>query len=159
MPTRRARIRRRIYARLPKWIKRHDFEIFAAVLSIFAGVPMLLGEVRAGSVYELLPPILVTTWAFILVLGGTLILVGVVLASRRVYPEKIFWMRMEALGLTALAYFCYLYCLTILLVALGDGWSAAMLILAFGGTSHVREVAIQIELEEYRRTLGLGERA
>jgi hypothetical protein len=32
MPTRRARLRRRVYAKLPNWLKNHDFEVFAAVL-------------------------------------------------------------------------------------------------------------------------------
>ena len=158
MPTRRARLRRRIYHKLPKWLKRHDFEVLAAILSIFGGLPILFGQVEPASPEELLPPIVVYTWASVLVLGGISILVGITVGVRAVFPERVFWMRVEALGLTALAYFSYIYIVCILVVSAKTGWPAAMLILAFGGICHVRSAAINIELEEYRRNLGLEEK-
>lgn len=158
MTTRRARLRRKIYAKLPRWLKRHDFELFAAILSIVGGIPILLGQVDPSSPEDILPRPLVLVWASVLVIGGFSILVGVLLGSYRVFPERIFWMRVEAFGLTALAYFCYLYTFSILLVAIEGGWTAAAIIFALGAVSHVREVAIQMELEDYRRNLGLEER-
>lgn len=159
MPTRRARLRRRIYRRLPRWMKEHDFEVFAAFLGIAAGLPILLGEVQPASPETLLPRAVVFIWALVMVAGCSAVLVGVITASRLVYPERIFWMRVEALGLTALAYFCYIYSVCVLGTSITTGWSAGMIIFAFGGVCHVREVAIQVELEEYRKSLGLKEKA
>lgn len=158
MPTRRARLRRKIYAKLPRWLKRHDFEAFAAVLSIVGGLPILFGQVEPASPEAILPAVIVYAWATILVLGGVAVLVGIVMGSRHVHPERVFWMRVEALGLTALAYFSYIYMVCILAVSAKTGWPAAMIILAFGSVCHVREVAIQMELEQFRRNLSLEER-
>jgi hypothetical protein len=94
-----------------------------------------------------------------LVLGCGAIFIGLVMSSRTHYPERAFWMRIEAIGLVAIAYFCYLYTVCIVFAAFETAWSAGMLILAFGGVSHVREASLQIELEQYRRSLGLEEKA
>jgi hypothetical protein len=67
-------------------------------------------------------------------------------------------MRVEALGLTALAYYCYLYTVCIIGFNFASGRSASMIILAFGVTCHIREAAVMTEIDEYRRTLGLEER-
>lgn len=158
MPTRRARVRRHIYALLPQWLKRHDFELFAASLSIMAGVPILMGQVEPTSPEAVLPRPLVMVWAVVLVVGGILVITGVVVGNKHVYPSKMVWARTEALGLTALAYFCYLYSLCIISVASETGWSGALFIFGFGVVCHIREVAIQMELEEYRRGLGLRDR-
>lgn len=159
MPTRRARIRRRVYAMLPEWLKNHDFEVFAAVLGVFAGFPILLGQVQPSSPEDLLPRPVVFLWALTLVLGGMTILVALIFSSRVNFPARVFWMRMEALGLTAVAYFCYVYAICIMTIAIRSGWPAALLVLAFGCVSHVREASIHDELETYRKSLGLRGKA
>jgi hypothetical protein len=158
MPTRRARLRRRIYRKLPNWLKKHDFEVFASVLGMFSGLPVLLGKVDPQSVEALLPGPVVFAWGLTLVFGCLCVLIGVFQGSRRTYPKRIFWMRVEALGLTALAYYCYIYAVCILGFNFTNGYPAAMLILTFGGVCHVREATIHMEIEEYRASLGLRER-
>lgn len=159
MPNRMAdklsEIRRKIYRRLPGWMKSHDFEVFVSSLGLLSGVPIIFGGVKPQSVDALLPHQVVFLWGLTLVLGCGTVLLGIFQGSRRIYPDKIFWMRIEALGLTALAYFCYIYTVCILGFNFSGGWSAAMIILGFGLTCHVREAAILIEAEEYRVTVGL----
>lgn len=159
MPTRRARMRRRIYALLPIWLKNHDFEVFAAVLGIIGGFPILLGSVEPASPEELLPRPVVLLWALTLVLGCFTILIALIFGSRVQYPKKMFWARMEALGLSSIAYFCYIYCLSIMAVAPSAGWTAAIIVLAFGGVSHIRHASILDDIENYRRSLGLRGKA
>ena len=155
---RRSRIRRAIYRRVPKWLKRHDFEVFAACLGILGGLPLVLGQVRPKSVEDVLPRAIVFGWGLILVLGCIAVLTGIIAASRTVFPQRAFWMRVEAMGLTALAYFSYMYLLCILAVSPSTGWVAAMLILTFGLVCHVRQATIQLEIEDYRLSLGLREK-
>lgn len=159
MPTRRARLRRRIYAILPAWLKNHDFEVFAAVLGIFAGAPILFGQVEPASPEELLPWPIVYMWALTLVVGCILILVALVAGSKVEYPKKMFWARMEAWGLSAIAYFCYIYFLCIMIIAASSGWTAGIIVLAFGCISHIRHASIHDDLENYRRSLGLTGKA
>lgn len=158
MPTRRARLRRRIYNRLPRWLKRHDFEVLAAILCIAGGLPILFGQVQPASPEQLLPQVVVLAWAFTLVAGGVCILIGIMVGVQKLFPARVFWMRVEALGLTALAYASYIYMICILGVSAQTGWVAGMITLAFGGICHVRSAAINIELEAYRRDLGLEEK-
>lgn len=158
-PTRRARFRRRVYRRLPRWLRDHDFEVFAAGLGIFGGIPLLLGKIDPKSAEDLLPYPLVFLWGLNLVVGGAAVLVGVLMGSTRNYPDKAFWMRVEAIGLTAIAYFCYIYTLCLWFGAFRSGWLASIIILCFGIVSHVREAGVHMDLEEYRRHLGLREKA
>jgi hypothetical protein len=159
MLTRRARLRRKIYSKLPKWFKTHDFEVFASLLGILGGLPLVFGQVSPTSVESVLPRPIVEAWGIVLVGGCIAILGGILVGASRVYPERIIWMRLEAIGLTALAYFCYIYTVCICGVNFENGWTAGLLILAFGVTCHVREASINIELEQYRLNLGLEERA
>lgn len=159
MPTRRARLRRKIYRKLPRWLKNYDFEVFASSLGVLGGLPLMFGQVKPSSVDALLPHTVVQVWGAVLTFGCLAVFLGIYHSSRKHYPDKIFWMRVEAVGLTALAYFCYLYVLCLLLVAFQSAWVGIMIILAFGATCHVREATINIELEQYRLSLGLEERA
>jgi hypothetical protein len=151
----RARLRRKIYAKLPRWLKSHDFELFAAFLSILGGLPLVLGQVEPTSVDALLPPLLVLVWGIILVQGGILVILGVIKSSHTVYPARAFWIRIEGLGLSSLSWFCYLYAVCILAYTIKAGWLSAMVVLVFGFICHVRQMALQTKLEEYRMNLGL----
>lgn len=158
MPTRRARLRRKIYRHLPLWLRNHDFEVLAGVLGMAGGIPLVTGQVEPRSINDLLPHVVVFIWGLVLVLGCSSMLLGIIMASRTVYPARIIWMRIEALGLTALAYFSYLYTVCIIGVNLQTGWLVGMIVLVFGGVCHVREVAIHMDLEAYRLSLGLEEK-
>lgn len=140
---------------MPIWLQKHDFEVFVAFLGLISGVPFVLHKVQAKSVEAVLPEPVVRTWGLVLVLGCAAILLGVFQSSRKAYPNRILWMRVEALGLTALAYYCYIYTCCIVAFNGFDAWPAAMIILAFGGTCHLREASVHQEIYEYRVDLGL----
>lgn len=155
MPTRRARLRRRVYQALPDWMKSHDFEVFSAILAVLGGLPLMVGQVDPGSAQALLPDVILRVWGGVLTMGGLLTLVGVIASSYRKYPDKAFWMRMEALGLTSLAYFCYLYDVCLWAVSLERTWTISAIVLAFGLVCHIRRAGIIMELEDFRWGIGL----
>lgn len=128
-----------------------------ALLCLTAGVPLLLGRVDPTSLEATLSPMLVLIWGAILVLGPIAMLIGVVVANWGEKPleKRIFWARIEAWGLTALAYAAYIYAAAILSTLNSSGWVAAMLVIAFGGTCHIREVEIQLRITELRSGIGL----
>lgn len=128
-----------------------------AILGLISGVPLIFHKVDAQSVEAVMPPIFVFIWGWILVFGCGAILVGVFQGSRKTFPDRIFWMRVEAIGLTALAYYCYIYTICILGLNHLGAWSAAIIILAFGGTCHIREAAVHQEIYEYQVGLGLNQ--
>lgn len=159
MPNRiRNKIRRWIYNHLPKWMKTRDFEVFAAILCIVAGLPMLFGKVESRSLESQLPTILVYLWASALVAGGVCILVGIIKSARDwAHPSDfILWRRVEAYGLTMLAYMAYILVLAAMLTDWQHVFSSVMLILVFAFTCHSREIAVQLEIVDYRMALGLG---
>lgn len=158
-PTRRARFRRRVYGRLPLWLREHDFEIFTACLAIIGGAPLVLGQIEPTSAEALLPYPVVFLWGLTLVLGGLTVLLGLIRTSQEAFPQRAFWMRVEALGLAAMAYFCYVYVVVLLVNSWRTSWLAAMIILSLGIVCHVRETSILIKLEEYRSSLGLDRKA
>jgi hypothetical protein len=158
MPTRRARLRRRIYNRIPAWFKNNDFEIFASMLCFFAGLPLVLGKINPASMEALLPIWVVFSWGFILSFSPLLIVLGLVKRSSRPVSESIFWIRVEAIGLTALAYSSYIYAVAIISAGVGAGWPAAMLITAFGLTCHTRELGLQVKIADFLLGLGVNEK-
>ena len=155
MPTRRARLRRRVYARIPKWIREHDFEVFAAFLCLSAGAPLLVtNEVDAASINATLPYILVRVWAFVLALAPIAIGLGLFMASRRVMAEATIWMQVEAWGLRALAYTGYVYWVAIILVNHLDAFPATQIVLIFSFTCHSRATGQIIKVDDYLLALG-----
>lgn len=158
MPNRRARLRRRIYNILPKWLRENDFEILASVMCLISGLPLVLGRVKPRSIEALLPPPVVTIWGILLTLGGLLVLVGIAFEARTNFPRKADWLRVKALGLSCLAYACYVYMVCVLGVQPKSGSVVAALLLTFGGICHIREAGIHIRLEQFRQSIGVEEK-
>lgn len=154
--TKRTKIRRWILSRVPPWIRERDFQIFASILIFVAGLPLLFGEPAPGSIESALPPLLIKVWASVLVIGPVAIFVGAFMGYRRRFPERITWMRVEAWGLTALAYACYGYAAVILAAEVpGSGIPVAM-VLTLGIVSHLREASIQLDVADFKEAIGIG---
>jgi hypothetical protein len=151
------RVRRRIYSRIPEWVRRNDFQLFAAFLCASAGVPLLVTHhVEASSIDATLPYGLVKAWSAMLVLAPACIAVGLAKAANRPISEVTFWLRLEAYGLRALAYASYVYAVCIVVV---NGFTVApalSIILAFALTCHSRSTAVTIRVEDYLDHLGVG---
>lgn len=149
--------RRRWYLRIPVWIRRRDFELFTALLCITAGLPLLLTQnVEAASLEAALPPWVVFGWSLILTLAPICVIVGLWQAHRHAMYKATVWLRLEALGLKALAYAAYLYVFIILLATGGTAVPAAALISAFALTCHSRSVAVTLKVEDYLLGIGAG---
>lgn len=155
---RRTRIRRWVLSHTPEWLREHSFEIFVSLLCLFAGIPLIFGRVDPRSLEAALPTPLVLVWGLILTLGPIAMLSGVIGANRGNKPleERVFYARIEAWGLSALAYASYIYAGAILSQLSGAGWVASMLVIAFGGTCHIREIDIQLRITEIRAGVGLS---
>lgn len=152
------KVRKKLYDKIPLWIKKHDFELFTAVLCLTAGIPLLTGNVRSDSVESQLPSIIVTGWGICLVLGPIFIYLGVFKAYTGVKDliTHIFWMRLEALGLTMLAWASLVFGVCVLSVNLYGGWLAAMLTFSLFLTCLSRELYIQNKIEMYKTGVGIN---
>ena len=157
MPTRRARLQRKVYNRIPSWFRHNDFEIFASMLCFTAGIPLLLGEIRTSSLESTLPYAVVMAWASILTFSPILVVTGLYRRGSRPVAESVFWIRIEALGLTSLAYSSYIYSVAILTNNPVMGWPASMLIIGFGLTCHTRELGLQVKIADFLLGLGVNE--
>lgn len=151
------RLRRRIYRYIPAWFVNNDFEVFTAVLCFLAGVPLLFTEVvGAQSLEAALPWAVVKAWAFILATAPIGIFLGIYRAEGKPIAEVTFWMRLEALGLRALAYAAYIYAIVVV------GYSgpqkalpAIALILIFALTCHTRAATVVLKVEDYLFNIGV----
>lgn len=152
----RTRVRRWIYNHIPMWFRKYNFEVFAALLCMFAGIPLLFGQVDPKSMEASLPPSLVIAWGLILSLGPVGIITGLWGSSiSERLEDQIFWRRIEAWGLSALAYATYIYVGVLLVNAPSTAWIASMLILCFGFTCHVREIDIQLRITDVLSEVGI----
>lgn len=157
MNRRRTKMRRWVLRHIPMWVLQHNFELLVGFLCLVGGVPLLFGKVDPTSLEATLPTPLVFVWGLILTIGPLAMLVGVIGASRESKPveERVVFERIEAWGLSALAYAAYIYAGAILSHLNSQGWIAGMLVLAFGATCHIREIDIQLQLTELRYGAGL----
>jgi hypothetical protein len=147
-------LRRRVFYKLPKWIRLHSFEVFLSGLCALSAIPLLLGETSAQSVEAILPRWIVFCWALTLLWGPVLTVSGLYMGIRLSYPDRLFWQRLEAWGLSMLAYVGYLYSLCIFLFLGVDSLVAAAIILGFGMTCHFRVLAILVGIYEFLEGIG-----
>lgn len=156
MHTRRTRIRRWVRSHLPLFVVQYSFELFVAILCLLAGVPYLLGEVDPQSLEANLPMPLVTVWGVMLTIGPLAMLAGIYRHYKATHIEDvIFWQRVEAWGLSVLAYSAYIYAGAVLASSSKDGWIAAILVATFGAVCHIREIDVQLQVVETRMKMGL----
>lgn len=153
--TDRMHFRRKVFYALPMWARENSFETFMSILCIFAAAPLIGGQVEADSVEATLPYFIVATWGVALAVGPVLTIFGLVMQARTRYPRRIFFQRLEAWGLSMLAYVGYLYSLAIFLLNPSGGFVAAMIILGFGLTCHFRELAVMIQIADFLEGIGV----
>lgn len=149
--------RQRIYAKLPRWFKKHNFEIFAAILCILASLPLLFGNITPKSLESQLPGVLVFVWAMVLLIGPVLIILGIIGSYREPIKitRKIDYMTMEALGLTFLGWASFLYAWCILFVNLQQGWVASMITFIFMFTCFTEELNTQDRIDGIKSGIGV----
>lgn len=159
MPNRlRTRVRRWVYARIPEWIRRRDFEVFTAALCLTASIPILFFNQEPGQATVILPGAVEYGWSITLFLGPLLVISGIYMNTRHwSRPERgIVWARIEALGLTMLAYVGYIYwgCIAYV-VGISNALFASTVVLAFAFICHVREIQIQLDIVSYKSAMGV----
>lgn len=159
MPTRRRnRVRRWVYLHIPEWLRKRDFEVFTAFLCLTASIPVVFGGRSGGQAASEMPPPVEYGWNVALFIGPILVLLGIFYSTRYGQePERsILWYRIEALGLTMLAYVGYLYTIAIMFWAgTLNAVFASAVILTFALTCHMREVQIQLDLLTYKSAVGV----
>lgn len=155
----RTKARRWVYKWIPAWLKRRDFEIFTSVLCLSVGIPVVFGGLSAGESPRALPQTVEYIWSLNLVIGPILVLVGIYMSNRRTYQEmpaeSLVWYRVEALGLTILAYVGYIFVLAIIMANGTSTLTATALILALALTCHLREVTIQLDIADFKLAVGV----
>lgn len=157
--TRRTKVRQWVYNHTPLWFRLHSFELFTALLCVLGGIPLLLGKTDPGSLEAAMPSTFILVWGVMLVAGPAAILPGLILANRAELEEdEIFWRRVEAWGLSALAYSAYIYAFVAMFTNFQTGFVAGLLILDFGFTCHIRELEIMLRIANVRLKAGLDER-
>lgn len=150
--------RNKIYHKIPRWIRKHDFELFFAFLCFWAGLPLLLGNVKPKSLESQLPDFVVIGWAFVLVVGPVLVVSGIYrsYSGNSSLTDRIFWMRTESLGLAFLGISAALYGACILISNIAQGWAASMIIFAFSLTCLTRELGVQDRIDRYKSGAGIN---
>lgn len=152
-------MRRRVNSMIPEWLSFNAFEIFVSILCLGSGIPLVAGQIESQSLEARLPGLLVQAWGLALVLGPLALILGIYKSwNEAQLTEYIFWERIQAWGLSALAYAAYIYAV-LLLVSGGTGAIlAAFFVLEFALTCHIRELTIQLRLVDIRLELGLDAR-
>jgi hypothetical protein len=101
-----------------------------------------------------LPGVVVRGWAFTLTLAPVAISLGLYRAFGKPIAEVTFWMRLEALGLRALAYAAYIYAVAIALYSGTDAVPGIAVILIFALTCHTRSATVTLKVEDYLYQIG-----
>ncbi len=102
---------------------------------------------------------MVQLWGLALVLGPVAVMTGIAKSWNEArLSEYVFWERIQAWGLSALAYAAYIYAVLLLISGGSGAVVAAFFVLELGLTCHVRELTIQLRLAEIRLELGLDAR-
>jgi hypothetical protein len=127
--------------------RRHPAQVALAVAVMLSGVAVLTVGPASGSLAAALPPLLLTIWASLYVVGGA----GVVLAALA-RPLPALYLELAASGPLALTSFSYTTALFV--VAGGKGLVASLLVCAIGVTYAVRLYQSATRLIRYRRLLG-----
>lgn len=155
-----AKLRRRIYARLPEWVRSRDFELFTLLLCFTGGIPLLLtSHAEATSMDAQVHPYVLISWALVLVFAPLLVVYGARKAHKKTGLQTFRWIRWEVFGLRMLAYAAYLYAAVILANSLTDKGvfqPAVSIIVIFGLTCTSRAWGLLEDIEEFWERMGAG---
>jgi hypothetical protein len=101
---------------------KHPFELFILVLGLISGGPLLFGKIRPGSTEELLNPVMLQIWAWMLVTGCAVALVGALWRW-----QVTTGLLLEQLGLVAVGAGVVIYTASLLYAGTGRFLSAAII--------------------------------
>lgn len=127
--------------------RRHPHQVFLSLLCILAGLPILFGGPRPGSLSAALPGWLLAVWSVTLVTGGSFLIAAAVTRSiiRALY--------LEAVAHLPLAFMTLAYASALLGVIGVPAWSSALIVLAFGCASAVRAFQVARTLRGLTRAV------
>lgn len=109
----------------PLEASRHPFETYLLALAAVSGVPLLFGQTNSSTIEHGLPPLVVTGWGAMLLVGSTIALVGLYWRGRASTA-----LLMERAGLHGVGGAALVYAVVLLV---GTGWSGAFAACITGG--------------------------
>lgn len=148
MPTRRARMRRRVLHALPEGFIARPEAAFLAILCFGTGIPTALGATQSRALYQLLPSGVLNAWGVALIVGSTAVLSGILSIEIRDGYEVIRRAAAYRLGLRLLGLSSVVYGLAIVVVGGVAGLLPAGWIWSFAVAMWVRLATTKgVELE------------
>ena len=121
----------------------HPFELFTLGLCVLAGLPLLFGDARPGSIAELLTDVQGDLWGGMLVFGAFTCLTGIF------WPNRITGIVLEQVGLVAVGLASLFYAVVVLVSVGLTGAYATLYVVGFGLSCLWR----YFQLLNYLRTL------
>lgn len=138
MPTRRARMRRRVLHALPEGFVARPEAAFLAILCLGSGIPTALGFTQSRALYELLPMGVLNAWGVALIVGSLAVLSGILSIQIRDGYEIIKRTAAYRLGLRLLGLSSVVYGLAVVAVGGAAGLLPAGWIWSFAAAMWVR---------------------
>lgn len=135
---------------------REGFEIYVLGLCLLAGIPLLLGKSRPGSIQSLLPEEWQVIWSLFLVGGSLLALIGIF------WPNRATGLILEQVGMVPTGVAALVYAVVVLIMA---GWSGVIPVAVVGGFGvacfrrwyRIQRVLVRAEILATRRGLWRGQ--
>jgi hypothetical protein len=127
--------------------RRHPHQVLIAVVLVSAGLPVVFGGPRPGSLSASLPGWLIAVWAVVLVVGGLMVIGAAVVRS------ALTALYLELAADLPLAFMCVVYAVSVWLVAGVRGFVPALFSFGFAAAFVVRGWQVQHALSRVRRRL------
>lgn len=135
---------------IPEPLLYHPWEMLIAGLCLLSGIPLALGAPSPSSMNRFLSPFVVQWWGGTLGLGGSAIVVGLVLAYVRPRVATVAW-RIERAGLALLGSASLVYGVAIATVAGWPGVLPAATYSMFAAACMIRAVVLQATARGIKR--------
>lgn len=127
--------------------RRHPHQVLVAAVLVAAGLPVIVGGPRPGSLAAALPAVLLAIWGTVLVVGGLLVLAAAVVRS------ALTALYLERAADLPLAVMCVVYGGSVWIAAGPRGWTAAVITLGFAAAFGWRGWQVRHSLRDLRRRL------
>lgn len=138
MPTRRARMRRKVLHALPEGFIARPEAAFLAILCFGTGIPTALGITQSQALYQLLPTGALNAWGVALLVGSAAVLSGILSIEIRDGYEVIKRAAAYRLGLRLLGLASVVYGFALIVLAGTAGLLPAGWVWAFAVAMWVR---------------------
>lgn len=148
-----------VYHSVPIYFRRNIFEFFVSFLACTSGIVTFSTGIESEAIRTTLPLWLVFIWSVSLTIGPIFVIVGIVTQAKVFISKVPFWKRVEAFGLSNLAYVGYIYSIAIVLQSIlaeknYGSLPAVAFILAFALSCHYRVIEIHEEILEFKKDIG-----